>query len=217
MELENFKVLWKSHISTEVNQQLVDKETLLKMLEEKSINTIEKIKKSILKEAFILFLSLLVYVPMAIFHPSAFGKIFLWSFTILILIFSCFLWWKYSEMNKFHTGQSDLKTVLTETIYKLEKALQLSFLVNTALMPFALPLGFYAGFTLTLPQSKIDLLWKQFSLDKVHPATWAGFAVIIFLGSFLAGIPYVKWWIKHFYGNHLQSLKERLAELQEIN
>ena len=216
MELENLKILWKDNFADSLIEQQFSREELMKMLRAKSSDAIEKIKRSIRNETLILLICLPFYIVTAIFHPTLLGRVFCWAFTILMLPFFYFLWLKYQEMQRFYTAHQDLKTALSQTVRTLGKGLRLSFLINTALMPFVLPLGGYVGFTWSLPPESMTRLWNKFSLGAVHPGVWVLLALVVFGGSFLLGIPYVKWWIKCFYGKHLEKLKACLSELEEL-
>ena len=130
----------------------------------------------------------------------------------LVFIFIPYLFYyikKYNELNKFSIFHNDIKTSLQSLILQLEKFLKIYFYGSLILAPFSV---FISALACLYEMKALGYLLYFDEFSKPTLAIILSFALVFTLLSY----PILKWYLRKLYGQHIETLKEYLKELEEV-
>ncbi len=202
MELDDFKNIWQTSQQQEIYQQNVDNESVMLMIKQKSKAISDKLRRNLDIDMVVssLFVPPLLYVilwsKVANYHK--FVACFFLIYTIIGLVYYVKVVKLYKEIDL----KNDLLTTLKFTVNQFEKQVKVLTIYNYISV---VPVMFYGAVV------GLELI-KYF-----QPNATTEFWMIVFSTIIMTpvGYYYMKYIINVFYGNHLQKLKEHLAELEE--
>jgi hypothetical protein len=203
MELDYLKHIWQQNQELSISQQVIDNENIMEMARQKSKDLMAKLRKNLEFDVTVscLFIPPLIYVlfvkNIATYHKYISG------FFIIYIFVSLYYYWKELESYKELNLKNDLLSTLKFTEKKFSERVKSLVIYNNIA---AIPMGFY-GF---IACSQIG-----------HYITNSNYEItiteILIAGCFNVpfGYFYMKFIIKKLYGEHLQKLKQLLAELEQ--
>jgi|GEM_PF-5131577 len=203
MELEDLKSIWQQNQALPVNQQLIDNEKVMEMTRQKSKDIMTKLRKNLDFDIWVssLFIPPLIWVlfqkNIATYHK------YVAVFFIIYTFVGVFYYWKEIKSYKELNLKNDLLSSLKFTEEKFSKRVKsLIIYINISI----LPLMFYGS-----------VMGNEF-ISYRNPHHETSILELIFSTLFVTPIAYfyMKFIIKKLYGEHLQKLKNLLAELEQI-
>lgn len=210
VELENLKDIWKQHIDPTIDKQNIEKQEIEHLLKGRSTSILEKLKRNLLLEIamFVVCLLLVAAVPFY-FNSTPVTILFI---AALVFIFIPYLFYyikKYNELNKFSIFHNDIKTSLQSLILQLEKFLKIYFYGSLILAPFSV---FISALACLYEMKALGYLLYFDEFSKPTLAIILSFALVFTLLSY----PILKWYLRKLYGQHIETLKAYLRELEEV-
>lgn len=210
IELEDLKNIWKDNIDSNINKQHIEQEKIRELLNRRSTNIIDKLRKNLLMEiaAFCFCLLLVGCVPIY-FHSK---EVTLLCGIVIAVVFIPYLIYyikKYNELKKFFSYHQNIKTSLRALIEQLEKYLSIYFWGSLLLTPIS---GFLSGFAILYEMKALGFLLYFDVFSSATLSMILSFALLLTLISY----PIMKWYIRKLYGQHLEKLKDCLKELEEV-
>ena len=204
MELDDLKHIWQQNQELSNNQQDIDNEKVMEMTRQKSKDLMAKLRANLDFDAIVscLFIPPLIYVlfvkNIAIYHKYIAG------FFIVYIFVSLYYYWREIKSYKKLNLKNDLFSMLKFTEENFSKRIKSLVIYNNIA---AIPMGFY-GY---IACSQLG----HYMTGRNHEITPTE---LIIAGCFNApiGYFYMRFIIKKLYGEHLQKLKQLLAELEQI-
>ncbi len=200
MELDELKNIWQLASQESISSQIVQKEELSLMIKRKSKDALSKLKRNMVIESilsllcFPFFIYIILLPDIAVFHKYVCGILF-----VVTAIILGFFWVEYRIIQNFDANV-DLITSLKSTVQQLSKFIRIYLIFNCILL---LPMMFY-GSIVGLETSGLEIS--------------SNFLLINGLVTILIS-PLGYWWVKFslkkVYQQHLEKLKNCLAELEE--
>lgn len=202
MELDDLKYIWQQNQTFSVSQQVVDNEKIMEITRQKSKDLMTKLRANLDFDIWIncLMIPPLIYVVfmknIAIYHKYIAGIFIIYTFAVI------FHYCKEIKSFKQLTKKNDLSSTLEFTLERF------SFRINSMKIYTKItiiPLVFY-GSVVGSEIVKIRGYNHQLSIYE-----------LIFSTIFVTPIAYfyMDYIIKKLYGEHLQKLKQLLAELEQ--
>jgi hypothetical protein len=209
IELEDLKSIWSNKIEKDIGQQKVEQEKIRLLLNKKSTNIIDRVRKNLLGEIimFCICLVLVACVPFY-FHSK---EVSILCAVVVVVIFIPYLVYyikKYSELKRFFSYNENIKSSLQLLITQLEKYLNIYFWGSLLLTPVS---GFLSGFAILYEMKALGFLLYFDVFSSATLSLILSFALLLTLLSY----PVMKWYIRKLYGQHLEKLKDCLKELEE--
>lgn len=204
MELDDLKHIWQQNQDLSITQQAVDDEKVMEMTRQKSKDVMVKLKANLDFDAIVnsFFIPPLVYVlfvkNIATYHKYVAGFFIVFTFVRL------YLYWKEIKEYKVLNLKNDLLSTLKFTEQKFSQRVKSIRIYNNIAL---IPMGFY-GY-ITCSQLGHYITEKNHEITPLELVIMASFNIIF---SYF----YMKFIIKKLYGEHLQKLKQLLAELEQI-
>ena len=203
MELDDLKHIWQQNQELSVNPQDIDNEKVMEMARQKSKDLMTKLRKNLDFDIWVssLFIPPLIWVlfikNIATYHKYAAG------FFIIYIFVGIYYYWKEIKTYKELNIKRDLLSSLKFTEEKFSQRVKSLIIYNNIA---AIPMGFY-GY---IACSQLG----HYITNRNHEITSTE---LIIVGCFNApiGYFYMKFIIKKLYGEHLQKLKQLLAELEQ--
>lgn len=208
-ELEDLKNIWSKTIEKDVGQQVVEQEKIRALLNKKSTNIIDRVRKNLFGEIILFFVCLLLVASVPVFLRTK-------EVTVLCVVVICFIFIpyliyyikKYNELKRFFSYNQDIKTSLELLIIQLDKYLNIYFWGSLLLTPIS---GFLSGFAILYEMKALGFLIYFDVFSSATLSMILSFALLLTLVSY----PIMKWYIRKLYGQHVEKLKDCLRELNE--
>ena len=202
MELDDLKHIWQQNQELSVNPQDIDNEKVMEMARQKSKDLMTKLRKNLDFDIWIncLMIPPLIYVlfmrNIATYHKYIAGVFIIYTFAIIIHYLK-----EIKSFNKI-TIKNDLNSALKFTLERFSFRVE-SMKIYTKIT--IIPLMFY-GSIVGSEIMKFRDYNHQISIYE-----------LIFSTVFVTPISYfyMDYIIKKLYGEHLQKLKQLLAELEQ--
>ena len=203
MELDDLKHIWQQNQKLSINPQDVDNENVMEMARQKSKDIMTKLRKNLDFDIIVssLFIPPLIYV-LFVKNIATYHK-YVAVFFIIFIFVGLYYYLKEIKSYKELNQNNDLLSTLKFTEQKFSERVKSLIIYNNIA---AIPMGFY-GY---LACSQLG----HYITGKNHEITSTE---LIIAGCFNApiGYFYMRFIIKKLYGEHLQKLKELLAELEQ--
>ena len=202
MELDDLKHIWQQNQVLSVHQQVIDNEKVMKMTRQKSKDLMTKLRKNLDFDIWIncLIIPPLIYVlfmkNIATYHKYIACVFIIYTLAVILH------YWKEVKSFKQLTKKNDLNSTLEVTLERF------SFRVNSMKIYTKItiiPLIFY-GSVVGSEIVKIRGYNYQISIYELILSTVFITPIAYF---------YMDYIIKKLYGEHLQKLKQLLAELEQ--
>jgi hypothetical protein len=204
MELDELKNIWKK---TDSDFQPKAESELASMLKGNSKSIVNKLKRSVWVE---LIFALVAGIVLLLYALSLESNSLKWAYvSILVLLvgYSFYFIKKLTLLNRFNPAEDNLKGNLEKLIANLTSYLKFYKRSYTILYPVYFCLGLlFAG---------VERGLTQFLHFVTTPRTMA-LLVIPAVLYFLFSNWLVNWFLKKFYGNHLEKLKALLLDLNSF-
>ncbi len=208
-ELEDLKNIWSKTIEKDVGQQVVEQEKIRALLNKKSTNIIDRVRKNLFGE-IVMFCVCLLLVACVPFYLRT-KEIIILCVAVVGLVFIPYLIYyikKYLELKRFFSYHQDIKSSLELLITQLEKYLNIYFWGSLLLTPIS---GFLSGFAVLYEMKALGFLVYFDVFSSATLSMILSFALLLTLVSY----PIMKWYIRKLYGQHVEKLKDCLKELNE--
>ncbi len=203
MELDDLKHIWQQNPNLSINPQDIDNEKVMEMTRQKSKDVMMKLRANLDFDAIVssLFIPPLIYVlfvkNIATYHKYIAG------FFIIYIFVSLFYYWKEVKTYKELNLKNDLLSTLKFTEQKFSERVKSLVIYNNIA---TIPMGFY-GF-IACSQLGHYITNSNYEITTTELLIAASFNIPF-------GYFYMKFIIKKLYGEHLQKLKQLLAELEQ--
>jgi hypothetical protein len=210
VELENLKDIWKQHIDPTIDKQNIEKSEIERLLKGRSTSILEKLKRNLLLEIAMFGVCLLLVAAVPFYFNSKPVTI-LFVVAVVFIFIPYFIYYikKYNELKRFSVFHNDIKTSLQSLILQLEKFLKIYFYGSLLLAPFSV---FISALACLYEMKALGFLlfFDEFSKETL--------SLILSCALFftLLSYPVLKWYIRKLYGQHIETLKAYLKELEEV-
>jgi hypothetical protein len=202
MELDDLKHIWQQNQELSISSQVIDNEKVMEMTRQKSKDVMVKLRKNLDFDALvsILFIPPLIYVlfvkNIATYHKYVAG------FFIIFTFVGLYYYWKEIKLYKELNLRNDLLSTLKFTQEKFSQRVKINAIFNNILL---VPLMFYGS-----------VMGSEF-ITYTNPRHETSITTLIISTIFVCpiGYFYMDYIIKKLYGEHLQKLKQLLAELEQ--
>lgn len=206
MELDQLKSIWQKDESAQKAS-----EHMLPMLSRRSNNPIARMKRNLLIE---LIAIVLLYGFTIVYYAIAFhGRLneVSWFMIVVALFFFIYYYRKNKLLNEMECVSCHVKSNLEQQVKTLEKYVRFYLIAGTALIPLTL---LFFSFILywKLPRIPRSVLFPHDGFP-IWETSFAWIALILI--STVLAFYLNRWYVKKLYGNHVQKLKELLAEMEE--
>jgi hypothetical protein len=208
-ELEDLKNIWSKTIEKDVGQQVVEQEKIRALLNKKSTNIIDRVRKNLFGEIVMFCVCLFLIIAVTLYLHSK--EIIILCFIVIAVVFIPYLLYylkKYNELSKFFSYHQDIKSSLQLLITQLEKYLKIYFWGSLLLTPIY---GFLSCFSILYEMKALGFLIYFDVFSSATLSMILSFALLLTLISY----PIMKWYIRKLYGQHVEKLKDCLKELNE--
>ena len=209
IELDDLKNKWKDKIDSNIDLQHVEQEKIRELLNRRSTNIIDRLRKNLLLEIGMFCLCLLLIACVPFYFKSR--EVTILCMIVLTGIFIPYLIYylkKYREFQQFFSYNEDIKSSLKALIAQLEKYLKIYFWGSLLLTPVS---GFLSGFAILYEMKALGFLLYFDVFSSSTLLMILSFALLLTLLSY----PVMKWYVRKLYGQHLEKLKDCLKELEE--
>jgi hypothetical protein len=210
MELDNLKDIW-NQVGSEPLQP-GNNEKLKEMLNKSSRSPIARMKKNIMWE---LITVIVAFGGVAVYYLFAFnGKFVAVSvmYTALSVFFIVYFYYKNKLLSEMQCNACMVKANLEKQVHTLERYVRFYLIAGTAIVPVLLI------FLWILLYGKLPGIYKDsrffpsasvsiFKSDLVWLLIIVVFTILIYYAN--------KWYVHKLYGQHINKLKNVLAEMQE--
>lgn len=209
IELEDLKNIWSNKIEKDIGLQEVEHEKIRRLLNKKSTNIIDRVRKNLFGE-IIIFCICLVLVACVPFYFHSKEVSILCAVVIGIIFIPYLIYYikKYRELKRFFSYNENIKSSLQLLIKQLEKYLNIYFWGSLLLTPIS---GFLSGFVILYEMKALGFLLYFDVFSSATLSLILSFALLLTLLSY----PVMKWYIRKLYGQHLEKLRNCLKELEE--
>ncbi len=203
MELDDLKHIWQQNQALSNNPQDIDNEKVMEMTRQKSKDLMAKLRSNLEFDVMIncLFIPPLIYVlfvkNIATYHKYIAG------FFIVYIFVSLYYYWKEIKSYKELKLKNDLLSTLKFTEQKFSERVRSLVIYNNIA---AIPMGFY-GF-IACSELGHYITNSNYEITSTELLIAASFNIPF-------GYFYMRYVIKKLYGEHLQKLKQLLAELEQ--
>jgi len=202
MELDDLKSIWKGNTPFEAKHA----EEIGAMLKGRSNSIVAKLKRSVWFE---LILTLLVGVVMLYLSFTLDSGAMKWSMVsmlLLILAYLVYYFKKINLLNSFDPSQQNIRQNLEKLVSDLQAYLQFYKTSYTILYP----VYFLVGIMFAAMERGFDVFWEKLGQpETILKLTLFSFILLV-LSLFIS-----KWYLKKLYGNHLDTLKELLGDIND--
>jgi hypothetical protein len=201
MELDELKDIWKK---TKSEFQLKSEIQLASMLNGTSRSVVEKLKRNVWFELIFTVAAGLALLLYAFMLPSGAWKWTTISILVLFVAYSFYYVKKLSLLNRFNSGDENLKANIERLVASLNSYLRFYKRSYTILYP----VYFGLGLLFVALETGSTLFFQKLTEPKLL-ASLLGLGALFFLISRV----FADWYLKKLYGNHLDKLKSLLLEL----
>ncbi|MFN8282766.1 MAG: hypothetical protein U0U67_06095 [Chitinophagales bacterium] len=210
VELDNLKDIWKQQVERNLDKQNIDKAEIERLMKGRSTSILEKLKRNLLLE-IALFGICLVLVAAVPFYFKSRPVTLLFVAAIVFIFIPYFIYYikKYNELRRFSVFHNDIKTSLQSLILQLEKFLKIYFYGSLILAPFSV---FISTLACLYEMKALGFLLYFDEFSKPTLAMILSFALLFTLISY----PILKWYLRKLYGQHVETLKSYLKEMDEV-
>ncbi|MFN8295459.1 MAG: hypothetical protein U0T69_04650 [Chitinophagales bacterium] len=210
IELDDLRHIWKDKIDSNIDKQHMEQEKIRELLNRKSTNIIDKLRKNLLLEICMFCFCLLLVACVPFYFKSR--EVTLLCLIVIFVIFIPYLVYylkKYREFQQFFSYNQNIKSSLKALIAQLEKYLKIYFWGSLLLTPVS---GFLSGFAILYEMKALGFLLYFDIFSSATLSMILSFALLLTLISY----PVMKWYVRKLYGQHLEKLKDCLKELEEF-
>ena len=210
IELDNLKNIWKDNIDSNIDKQHIEQEKIRELLNRRSTNIIDKLRKNLLLE-ICMFCFCLLLISCVPFYFNSKEVTLLCGIVVTIIFIPYLIYYikKYQELKKFFSYNQNIKSSLQLLISQLERYLSIYFWGSLLLTPIS---GFLSGFAILYEMKALGFLLYFDVFSSSTLSMILSFALLLTLISY----PIMKWYIRKLYGQYLEKLKDCLKELQEV-
>ncbi len=203
MELDDLKHIWQQNQELSISQQVVDNEKVMEMTRQKSKDLMSKLRKNLDFDITVscFFIPPLIYV-LFIKNIATYHK-YIAGFFIVYIFVGLFYYWKEIKTYKVLILKNDLLSTLKYTEQKFSERVKSLVIYNNIA---TIPMGFY-GF-IACSQIGHYITNSNYEITTTELLIAASFNIPF-------GYFYMRFIIKKLYGEHLQKLKQLLAELEQ--
>lgn len=203
MELDDLKHIWRQNQALSINQQNIDNEKVMEMTRQKSKDIMTKLRKNLDFDIIVSFFFIppLIYV-LFIKNIATYHK-YVAVFFIIYIFIGLYYYLMEIKTYKFFNAKNDLLSTLKYTEEKFAQRVKSLVIYNNIA---AIPMGFY-GY---IACSQLE----HYITNRNHEITSTEL-IIVCCFNVPIGYFYMKFIIKKLYGEHLQKLKQLLAELEQ--
>ncbi len=203
MELDDLKHIWQQNQELSVKQQEVDNEKVMEMTRQKSKDLMTKLRANLDFDAVVssMFIPPLIYI-LFVKNIATYHK-YIAAFFIVYTFVGLYYYLKEIKSYKELNLKNDLLSTLKFTEEKFSQRVKSLVIYNNIA---AIPMGFYGYIACSQLGHYITGINHEITPTE-----------LIIAGCFNApvGYFYMKFIIKKLYGEHLQKLKQLLAELEQ--
>ena len=209
MELDSLKEIWKE--AEGKNSSPAASEEIMAMLNKSSNSPIARMMRNVLIE---MILVIVLFGFVTIYYFIAFNGKFSsigWVYTILAALCTFYYYRKWKLLQSMQCIACQVKSNLARQVKTLEKYVRFYFLSGTAMIPLVfifMGLLFYYEF----PVGSLKPIFPP--SGDINSTTWIGWVLSLILLTILAYWGN-KWYVKRLYGQHIQQLKQLLAQMEE--
>lgn len=210
IELDDLRHIWKDKIDSNIDKQHMEQEKIRELLNRKSTNIIDKLRKNLLLEICMFCFCLLLVACVPFYFKSR--EVTLLCLIVISVIFIPYLIYylkKYREFQQFFSYNQNIKSSLKALIAQLEKYLKIYFWGSLLLTPVS---GFLSGFAILYEMKALGFLLYFDIFSSATLSMILSFALLLTLITY----PVMKWYVRKLYGQHLEKLKDCLRELEEF-
>lgn len=208
MDTNDLKSIWQQHTSEKAKKDQLSEDELSKLRFAKSTSLVRKIKNMLIFELLTCVLMVVLLSLSLLQDLHLIIKISIITLDV-VFIFLFGIYFQYVRSIKVHDIQvMNLKDSLDKLILKVEKMLKFLFTLSIILIPIGSVCGYVGGFFIGAQEEAIE---------KFNSTANIIILPIMIIGITLLSIPLAKFYLKFFYGRHLDNLKKTLSELISEN
>ena len=202
MEIEDLKDIWKKQNESFT---LKDETELAAMMKGRSRSIVARLKRNVWLELVFTSLGGLALLAYALSLPE--GSLKWTSISILILfgIYSFYYLKKLRFLNRFDSGNDNLRVNLQGLIHSLHAYLK--FYKRS--YSFLYPAYFFLGLLFTAMEHGASGFFHKMGRPEILVTLLLGAGLFFILSTWLT-----TWYLRKLYGNHLEKLESLLRELQ---
>ncbi|HVZ57355.1 MAG TPA: hypothetical protein VG870_11895 [Chitinophagaceae bacterium] len=214
MELEELKAAWQAsgylEIPANVKPEGPERVTPAPLLSSASRGPVARMKRIVLAE---LASSVLLLGAVAAYYFIAFGGWFIqvaWLYLGLLVLLAAYYTGKYRLLAAMACPACQVRESLQRRLHYLENYIRFSVVAGAVLVPLVSGLlGLF--FLYRLPEAGHRILGQALAGRGTYGLTGS---IILGLGI-LGWLVYQlnRWWASRLYGNHIQRLREQIAEM----
>ena len=202
MEIEDLKDIWRRESE---GFRPKDETELAAMLKGKSRSIVARLKRNVWLELLFTFLGGLALLAYALTLPQ--GALKWTSISILILfgIYSLYYVKKLRLLNRFQSGNDNLRVNLERLVHSLKGYLK--FYKRS--YSFLYPAYFFLGLFFTAIEHGASGFFHKMARPEIFVTLLLGAGLFFILSTWLT-----TWYLRKLYGNHLEKLESLLRELE---
>jgi glucan phosphoethanolaminetransferase (alkaline phosphatase superfamily) len=201
-ELDDLKSIWKGNKPFDAKPA----EEIATMLKGRSNSPIAKLKRS---TWFELLLTLTFGLGLLVYSFTLSSGALKWSLLVTLVLFMAYCIYylkKIRLLNRFDPSQQTIRENLVKLINDLNAYLTFYKISYSVLFPSY----FFLVLILTAIERGADAFWNQLS----QPQTIVRLLIVSFI--FIAITVFIsKWYLKKLYGNHIETLKDLLHDIND--
>jgi hypothetical protein len=203
VELDDLKHIWQQNQDLSINSQDIDNQNVMEMTRQKSKDLMSKLRKNLDFDVTVscFFIPPLIYV-LFVKNIATYHKFIAFFFIVYIFV-SLYYYWREIKSYEVLDMKNDLLSVLKFTEQKFSERVKSLVIYNNIA---TIPMGFY-GF-IACSQLGHYITNNKHEITPTELLIAASFNIPF-------GYFYMKFIIKKLYGEHLQKLKQLLAELEQ--
>ena len=201
MEIEDLKSIWKNNDKFQPKNET----EIASMLNGRSKSIVDKLKRSVWFEIIVTLIAGFGFLAYAL---NLEGGALKWTIISVLVLFASYTIYyvkKLMLLNRFNPANENLKGNIAHLIQKLTSYLRFYKRSYAILYPIYFFLGLLFG--------AIERGMDEF-LRIVTQSSVSLYLLIFAVGFFVLSYSLTNWYFKKLYGNHLDKLKELLADLE---
>lgn len=201
-ELDDLKSIWKGNKPFDAKPT----EEIAAMLKGRSNSPIAKLKRS---TWFELLLTLAFGLGMLIFSFTLSSGALKWSIVATLILFVAYCVYYLKKLRLLHRFDPSQQTI-RENLEKLIKDLSAYLTFYRISYNVLFPVYFFLVILFTAIERGADAFWNQ--LSQPETILRLVFASVVFIAIIMIAS---KWYLKKLYGNHLETLKDLLKDIND--
>lgn len=207
MELDDLKKYW--HQQPPVDAASPDPEAIRKIIHNKSVGIIERIRRSLVLEIIFCCLALVGMLVGMYYTQQVLITYYLQFFIGLSVVMMGVLFWILRSSNQVNPDDTSIKKNLIRIHTLISRFAHSYFVLTIALFPPVILYSLYVGASENNYHSPIEVIHF---FGQLPPLTIGFCIAFIVLSGFLLYF-FTRWYIRTLYGNYLDKLRQLIAEL----